>query len=210
MTTTNDTGINDADPRALRSRASLVEALWAHLAEGGGTPSITDVVKRAGVSRPTFYQHFADVPDLVRAATLQRLGCVFDRMPSDPHGDSWDDFARARLTVIFGELQGDADIYLPILQGPAAVPVLAGIIHFLADQFLHHSPLGGPLRDGVDEREAQARAEFLGAGAVWRAIDWLSSDFTGDNALEPTVQRFAANILAASGAANYPTTDTHK
>jgi AcrR family transcriptional regulator len=167
-------------------------------------------VKRAGVSRPTFYQHFTDVPDLVRVATLQRLGELFDRMPSVPHGDSWDDFARARLTLLLGELQRDAAIYLPILRGPAAVPVLAGIIHYLAGQFLHQSPLAPRLREGVDEREALARAEFLGAGAVWRAIAWLSSDFMGENALVPTVQRFAANIFAASGVTNYSTTDSTK
>lgn len=204
------TSTNAIDPRALRSRAALIEAVWAHLAVDGGTPSITDVVKRAGVSRPTFYQHFTDVPDLVRVATLQRLGELFERMPNGLQGDSWDDFARARLTLLFGELQRDAVIYLPILSGPAAVPVLSGIVHYLADQFLHHSPLAPCLREGVDEREALARAEFLGAGAVWRVIAWLSSDFMGENALEPTVQRFAANILAASGAANYSMTDFTK
>lgn len=64
-------------------------------------------------------------------------------------------------------------------------------------------------RNVLDRRKCTA-GEHLGAGAVWRAIAWLSSDFMGENALEPTVQRFAANILAASGAANYSMTDFTK
>lgn len=55
----------DPDPRALRTRALLVAALWELAPAGrGGTLSVTRVAKAAGVTRSAFYSHFAAVDDL--------------------------------------------------------------------------------------------------------------------------------------------------
>ena len=62
------------DVRVLRSCQALGDALMAELAEGNGLDvTISALCARAGVSRPTFYQHFASVEDLLGAAMRRRL-----------------------------------------------------------------------------------------------------------------------------------------
>ncbi|MDJ1369972.1 TetR/AcrR family transcriptional regulator [Gulosibacter molinativorax] len=203
MTVRNDSSTTpQQDPRAARSYDALIQAMLAVLRRGEdpAAVSITEIVKAAKVSRPTFYQHFADVPDLIRAATLHRLESIFARIAAAELGGTWEDFARAKLRILLGALQSDAETYLRVLRGPAAARVIRGVIDFLADQLLHHSPLGTAVTRKVSNEEAHARAEFLGAGATWRVVTWLESDFTGSNSLDEMVERLAANILLASGA----------
>ncbi|KAB1643078.1 TetR/AcrR family transcriptional regulator [Gulosibacter chungangensis] len=196
-----DNSSTDLDPRAVRSYNTLVATMLEVLDRGDdpAAASITEIVKAAGVSRPTFYQHFIDVPDLVRAATLHRLSAIFERIPAEGLGGTWEEFAQAKLRILLGALQQDAQSYLSVLRGPAAVQVTAGVIDFLADQLLNHSPIGTVIGDGLAAGEARSRAEFLGAGATWRVVRWLATDFTGDNELDAMVARLAANILAAAG-----------
>src|SRR5215217_4454150 len=55
------------DPRWFRSRQALIAAMTQLLDERDlAEISITDLVQRASVSRPTFYQHFADLNGLAR------------------------------------------------------------------------------------------------------------------------------------------------
>lgn len=191
----------ELDPRAVRSYNALVEAMLGVLDRGDDPAgaSITEIVKAAGVSRPTFYQHFTDVPDLVRAASLHRLSAIFALIPAEGLGGTWEEFSQAKLRILLGALQQDAQAYLRVLRGPAAVQVIAGVIDFLADQLLNHSPIGSVIGAGMAADEARSRAEFLAAGATWRAVRWLATDFTGDNQLDTMVERLAANILAAAG-----------
>ena len=50
--------LGQEDPRSVRSRAALVAAMTELLDERElDTISVTQVVQRAGVTRPTFYQH---------------------------------------------------------------------------------------------------------------------------------------------------------
>jgi AcrR family transcriptional regulator len=188
------------DPRAARSRDALLAALWTSFQEGRTAPTITDIVKVAGVSRPTFYQHFADVPDLIRAAALERLRELFAHAPQLSDELTGTRFMHARLASLLGELQHDRAVYLPVLHGPAAVPVFADIVRYLADAFVGESPIRTALRAGVDEPEARARAAFLAAGVTRRVHTGRAGDPTGDNELEPTVRRLTANIIDASGA----------
>lgn len=195
----------ELDPRAARSYRALVEAMLGVLDRGDDPAgsSITELVKAAGVSRPTFYQHFSDVPDLIRAATLHRLSEIFALIPAEGLGGTWEEFSQAKLRILLGALQQDAQGYLRVLHGPAAVQVIAGVIDFLADQLLHHSPIGKVIGDGVTAEEAHGRAEFLGAGATWRVVRWLATDFTGENELDAMIARLATNIFAAAGPSRF-------
>ncbi|MEV7694786.1 hypothetical protein AB0N73_15775 [Microbacterium sp. NPDC089189] len=53
-----------ADPRAVRTRTRLVDAL-DELLESGETVSVAAVCAKAGVGRSTFYTHFAAISDIV-------------------------------------------------------------------------------------------------------------------------------------------------
>ncbi|WP_299573630.1 TetR/AcrR family transcriptional regulator [uncultured Williamsia sp.] len=57
------------DPRPARSRAKIVDAAAALVRDHGPTAVAVDaVIDAAGVSRATFYRHFAGVTELVAAA----------------------------------------------------------------------------------------------------------------------------------------------
>ena len=59
---------NPQDPRALRTRQALREALVSLIIERGwDAVEIRDVCKRAGIGRSTFYTHFADREELLLA-----------------------------------------------------------------------------------------------------------------------------------------------
>lgn len=192
----------ELDPRAARSYDALIAAMDELLdeREDPAAVKITEIVQRAGISRPTFYQHFADVPDLVRATTLHRLTAIFGLIPNEAPGGTWGEFAHAKLSILLGALQKDAPTYLAVFSGPAAVPVLKGVVDYLTDQILNCSPLGTVLRRELTPDVAFARAEFLGAGATWRVLQWLDTDFTGADELDAMVQRLSADILTGSGA----------
>jgi AcrR family transcriptional regulator len=65
------------DPRTRRSRTALEAALCEILAERDLTQiSISDITKRAGVNRSTFYEHYTDVHDLAAAACTK----MFDEL----------------------------------------------------------------------------------------------------------------------------------
>lgn len=62
------------DSRVTRSRAALVEALEDVLDEGRWSElTIAGLCARAGVSRPTFYQHFTSPEDVLGATIHHRL-----------------------------------------------------------------------------------------------------------------------------------------
>lgn len=67
-------GTPSTDARVTRSRAALVEAVEDVLDEGRwGELTIRGLCTRAGISRPTFYQHFSSPEDLLGATIRHRL-----------------------------------------------------------------------------------------------------------------------------------------
>ncbi|UQN29678.1 TetR/AcrR family transcriptional regulator [Brachybacterium kimchii] len=62
------------DARVLRSRTAVKDAFEALSREQGlETISISQLCKAAGISRPTFYQHFADIDDVYASVVRDRL-----------------------------------------------------------------------------------------------------------------------------------------
>src|SRR5699024_11998656 len=81
----------EVNPRAERSRAAVIEAMTRALDahELGSVLSVAEISRAAGVSRPTWYQHFGDLPNLMRAAAMVRLVALFDSVPEPDSGVSW-------------------------------------------------------------------------------------------------------------------------
>ena len=75
------------DRRAVRTRAALRDALAAEIEATGDLTrvTVTAVTDRADVTRRTFYSHFRDIPDLVRAIedeTIAELKPVIAQLAS--------------------------------------------------------------------------------------------------------------------------------
>ncbi|KAB1658015.1 TetR/AcrR family transcriptional regulator [Pseudoclavibacter chungangensis] len=190
------------DPRLARSRDALVAAMTEALDSDEGIDRLTiaELTKRAGVSRPTFYQHFADPAALVRAAGVARLEAVFVCVPQAALGESWRRFVRGTIRTILAELHERRRFYLRALDADNGGDLSRDVIEFLAVRLRDVSPLGPVLRRGVGDDLAVARSEFLAAGVFWHVARWLQRDGASAEAIDDIVEEVSELLLTASGA----------
>lgn len=184
-----------------RSLAPLMDAVTAMLDEGWDPAAlnVADVSRRAGVSRPTFYKYFKDVPALVRAAALQRMEATFERVPPVELGDTWTVFAQDTFQTLLTDLAGRRRFYLSaITLNPTEVA--SDFVHYISHRLLAHSPLGPIIHRRKGPDTAAQRAEFLAAGTVWLVQQWLATSADPLGEVEDTVGRLSALLLASSGA----------
>lgn len=185
------------DPRPARSRAALIQAITGVLAQQNPeTPSITIIVKTAGVSRPTFYQHFADTAELTRAAALEKLGATFAAMDAQDFTPDTEGFTARFTTALLTELRNDAVFYRNALASAGDSALVSELIGFLSDRLLNHSPFASEVRTKVTEHESYA--QFIAAGLSWSVVRWLGTDFTGDNTPEAMAGRLTEMVQAAA------------
>jgi AcrR family transcriptional regulator len=161
----------ELDPRAVRTRRALVDAMAQMLEEREtGDITVTDLVARAGVSRPSFYQHAGDIPSLVAAAGVDRLAAIFARSDALTVGLEGVDLARPTLHNIVADLAEQREFYRRVLRGVGGHDVSARVTDFVA----------GRLRDRLIAAGPDPRTDDLvvaiAAGATWLIIRWLDGD----------------------------------
>ena len=151
------------DPRRARSRAALVDAAIALVDERDiADISVTDLAQRAGVTRMTLYQHFADRNDLLQEVGLARYRATVDELTG---GDacSFQEVVE-RLLVRIDEHR---DFYRRLLSGTCGQHTFLAIQGFVADRVSGTSVVGGRELD-PDERQ------FVGGGAMALLVPWVS------------------------------------
>jgi AcrR family transcriptional regulator len=119
-------------------RGRLVDAMAEVVAEKGYAPTtVADVVERAGVSRRTFYEQFADKEDCFLAAydvgLAAVLGRIRDAVETAPPAAGWRELARsgveAFLALLAAEPAFARALQVEILTaGPAALERRAGML----------------------------------------------------------------------------------
>jgi AcrR family transcriptional regulator len=183
-----------SNPRVARSRETLIGATLSLLdGSAGQLPTVTEVCDTAGVSRPTFYQHFGDLSTLVAEAVTQRLDTVFTAVvprPEEQTGASTVDVVRAILDLIME----DKNFYHGVLEGPAARAVQRHIASYFAERLVTVSPFAAQLREVDSER-----VTFLSAGTTQLLVDHLF-DESAAASVEATAAR-ASSILTISATA---------
>lgn len=185
------------DPRPARTRTALIEAATGALSTAEpGSLSITDLVKAAGVSRPTFYQHFTDVNALIHAAALEKLEATFNSLLEADPTASVTLFTSSVSTSLLTKLQADAVFFRNVLETSGNSSLVAELVTFLT-----HRMLG---REVVAERLSAKTssltndyAQFIAAGAAWLTVRWLRTDFTGPNTAQAMGERLASMMRAA-------------
>ena len=189
------------NPRAERSKTALIVAVTEALDKGqpGETFSVAEISRAAGVSRPTLYQHFGDLPNLMRAAALVRLESLFNTVPplQPYHRVPWVTAAATALQALLQELEHRRAFYLAILDSTAGRDVREDVIEFLASRIINLPTLGSVIKKAESTAEGlREHAMFLGAGALWRTERWLR-----DNDPEPASQLAdrLSRILATAG-----------
>jgi len=107
----------DRDVVEASQRTRLLEAVGRAVAERGyAAATIDDVVRRAGVSKKTFYDHFADKEDCFLAAYETASEELFERVREAHAGhDDWVERTRAGIVAYLRWLAADpalARVYL--------------------------------------------------------------------------------------------------
>jgi AcrR family transcriptional regulator len=97
--------------RAVQRERLIVAMLKAAAELGYRSTNVQDVIERAGVSRPTFYEHFANKEDCFLAAfdtSAQRLRDKVDAAAAGG-GDRWRDRVRLGLEAVIAFAQAEPD-----------------------------------------------------------------------------------------------------
>ena len=187
-----------SDPRAVRSRAALLRVAAGIVDDDGSQdPSVTELASRAGVSRPTFYQHFADVPALMAAAVTAELAAAFTESDDVLRDDTGAEFLRGTIRMLVRRLHDRHRAYRRVVRGPAGFDVLSAIIDYVSMR-MRENVLGAILaerRDRIDPDRITATA----AGAVWLVVRWLDTEFTGADAPAVFAERLTDLMLDLSG-----------
>lgn len=111
--------------RAIQRERLLVGMLRAVSELGYRPTNVQDVIERAGVSRPTFYEHFANKDDCFLAAFDASATRMREQVASaaDAGGDCWRDRLRCGFNALldFAETEPDA-ARMVIVEARAATP----------------------------------------------------------------------------------------
>ncbi|MBT0773689.1 TetR/AcrR family transcriptional regulator [Kineosporia sp. J2-2] len=151
------------NPIVTRSRAALIAAATALLDERGAAEiSVKDVVETAGMSRPTFYQHFPDLGAVFAAAGLARLEQTLGDLEQPTQAPSGLEHAFApTVAAVAGRMKQHAVFFHRVHAGPGYAAYHAGVVAFTAAR-LRSEPLLQPWAEQDD-----VFWEFLAAGTVW-------------------------------------------
>ena len=185
--------LTSPDPRTARSRAALITAATELVDERDVSAiSINDICAAAGVSRPTFYQHFGDISTVVQAAAVGRLQEVFDatvalETPGEPAA-----MLDAGVTRLMHGLARHAAFYRRVLEGTSAISAQAMVVDFVADRLLAFVERSG----AADPQRIAFSIRFLAAGASWLVIEQFGDNPDADG-LDATATRIARHLAAS-------------
>jgi len=166
----------ESDPRFQRSLDALLGAVTA-LVDAGPIQqiSITRIVAAAGVTRPTFYQHFPDVPTAAQRAALARLDGIFpETLPLPPETVVSAALLSARIEAhampVLEHLYAHRDFYVRVVDGAASAGFFDELVGFVAAHLLPES-LDLLARSGTARR--QDLIAVLAGGNMWMVVRWL-------------------------------------
>ncbi len=191
----------------MRSRAALVAAMTALLDEVDLEQiSITQVVRAAGVTRPTFYQHFTDLAQLASDAAIARLDAEFsrhddvrvaDRVPQSSSLEAWLSALEPIVHELLEHLAEHGDFYRRVFNGPSTRQLIDAGVGLLARRILQHSPLGAAVAEPQAE-ETRDKIAIISGGIVWLICTWLATDLTGRDSIAAMTKRISLQLVTLS------------
>lgn len=160
----------DTTERVAQSRRALTGAVIDLLRTSpAGRITITEVCRQANVTRPTFYQHYASLDDLVGQAVAERLR-EHQQAALALDADAPDTDLQVSLGRFLDRIWGDRNL-VRALRNTGAAPAIThhASVDVLAERILARLP-------GPHAAQTQLRARFAAAGITELLADWLDSE----------------------------------
>jgi AcrR family transcriptional regulator len=168
--TLRDTLQQSGDPRVTRTRAMILDAVRA-LSVAGGELSVTSIVRTAGVSRATFYSHYAGLDELANSLRSNAFVTIGDLYLSDRHETSDAlHLSQERLVAHFADNRAlySAVAALPVSKG-SYLTDLRAMTDVIAEALFQHPGFPAGLR-------VEVTARYI-AGAAYGLLDaWIGAE----------------------------------
>lgn len=162
--------IVDTTERVAQSRRALTGAVIDLMRTSPARRiTITEVCRRANVTRPTFYQHYASLDDLVGRAVAERLR-EHQQAALALDADAPDADLQVSLGRFLDRIWGDRNL-VRALRNTGAAPAIThrASVDVLAERILARLP-------GPHAAQTRLRARFAAAGITELLADWLDSE----------------------------------
>ncbi|GAB6902019.1 TetR/AcrR family transcriptional regulator [Kineosporia succinea] len=128
-----------ADPRALRTRAYVLQAIRDAAAKGDlAALTVSEVCRRAQINRVTFYKHWNELADALVEAFAENFDAL-STIPQDAIARSADvdqlaSLYRNALLAQLNELSARRDLYRELLTGPREQPLRVALQQVLHER----------------------------------------------------------------------------
>ena len=129
--------------------------------------SITDIAQRAGLSRPTVYQHFADKESALAAVIQVRIDDILHGEQQPPPGPPTQDEAIGRINALVSEISKSHDLYHRVINSNVGTRARTEISGYLFGLVIDYIQRVHP--DGGDQEEL---AHFVTGGAIALLEHW--------------------------------------
>ncbi len=137
MSKKNKTTARRADPRIERTRRSLLQACIELCGERDfQSLKVSDIARRAGVNRTTFYLHYEDKEDLLQRgleSALEEIAAYFRKRPAGVPEKDW---LKVRIGHLFSLMAERRSFFRPLLSGTAGVLTRERVERFIEEFFL--------------------------------------------------------------------------
>lgn len=201
------------NPRTQRAQDALKAAAFKLVSKRPVADiSLTEVAEEAGVSRPTVYKLFDDVPTLVAQTSMDYLNQALIRIDDELAADGFDQVVSldaSRESEYFEKLMerfiaavyADKEFYYNAVYGPSMSQIMVGFTQILDERMrTHHIGKRFQQKHPDDLDAANDYRAALSAGVVWLVVRWLDSDFTGANSPASISHRIAMTLFDLSDA----------
>ncbi len=153
---------------AIRSRKLINMALAELLQEKQlDKITVTDVVRRAEISRGTFYAHYTDIPDVIHHAIDEAFSHIRETV-LNASGDPLE-IPHALLLRIQKILEMDMDFYRKVLTSSASIHIEEQLVALVLDFLFQHEAEFGV----GDHDQYVLKLRFCAGGLISLYRDWF-------------------------------------
>ena len=162
------------DPRAVRTREAITAATRALIAEGSLAPSVSQIARRAGVSRSSFYAQFANLDQLAAAVFSQAFTETASIVARAADAAPAPEATRQAVERLVRHVDQHRDFYARSF--PATFAGHHEAVEALATQLRETIPLVSSAPPGIS---VEATATWIAGGKLAILRSWLTGQLDG-------------------------------